>query len=187
MSEFQTYFTLGYQHILDWQGYDHMVFILALIAPIALKEWKKILILITAFTLGHSVALALSTLNIVSINPFWIELFIPITILITAIVNVTIHQQLKNINYVIVVMFGLVHGTGFSGYLKSLLGLEQSLFVPLLSFNLGLEFGQILFTLFLMFIVIISNKFLPIKHRTVNLAFSGLAGLVSIFLILERI
>lgn len=187
MNEFQTYFTLGYQHILDWQGYDHMVFLLALIAPLAINEWKKIFILITAFTIGHSISLALSTFNLVAVNSDFIELLIPITILITVVINISLYTFLNKINYLITVFFGLIHGIGFSGYLKSLLGFESNLVLPLLSFNLGLEFGQILFTSLLLIIVSILNNYLSIKHRTTNLVFSGIAGVVSVFLILQRI
>ena len=187
MSEFQTYFTLGYQHILDWQGYDHMIFLLALIAPLYLKEWRSILILITAFTIGHSISLLITTLNLISVNPDLIELLIPITILITSILNITIHKSIRKVNYSITLIFGFIHGMGFSGYLKSLLGAEQNLVTPLLSFNLGLEFGQIIFTVATVLIVSLLNIFLSVKHRTTNLVLSGIALAVSIFLILERI
>ena len=187
MSEFQTYFTLGYQHILDWQGYDHMIFLLALLAPIAIIEWKKVLILITAFTLGHSIALALSTLNIVSISSELIELLIPITILLTAISNITINKYLGNLHYGITIFFGLIHGMGFSGYLKMLLGKEENLFAPLFSFNLGLEAGQILFTSIIVLVVLISNKLFAVKIRTSNFILSGISIIVSFFLIIERI
>lgn len=187
MSEFQTYFTLGYQHILDWNGYDHMVFLLALLAPIAIKDWKKIIILITAFTIGHSISLLGSTLNLLQFNPDLIELLIPITILITAILNIYAHHYLGKIHYLITVMFGLIHGLGFSGYLKMLLGKEENLFTPLLSFNLGLEFGQLLFTSLIIVIVTISNTLFATNRRTTNLVLSGISILVSLLLIYERI
>lgn len=186
MSEFQTYFTLGYQHILDWQGYDHMIFLLALVAPFSIMEGKKILLLITAFTIGHSVSLVLSTFNLVNIDSDLIELLIPVTILVTALINITVHEKLKNTHFFIVVFFGLIHGVGFSGYLKSLLGFEENIVVPLLSFNVGLEIGQIIFSALLMFILVIMSKALAFKLRTSNLLLSGTAGLVSIFLIIER-
>ena len=187
MTQFQSYFTLGYQHILDWQGYDHMIFLLALLAPINIQNWKKLLLLVSAFTIGHSISLALSTLNVVAANSDLIELLIPITILISVLLNFTIEKRLGLISFVITIVFGLVHGMGFSGYLKSLLGLEEKVFAPLLSFNLGLEFGQILFSLLIVLIVSISIKYLSVKQRTINLLLSGIAGAVSIFLILERI
>lgn len=187
MSLFETYFILGLQHILDWKGYDHMVFLLALLAPISVKHWKKILLLITAFTIGHSISLALSTMQLISADAAFIELLIPITILITAISNVVIYQHLGKIHYGITILFGLIHGMGFSGYLRSLLGREEDIFTPLLSFNLGLELGQIIFTIAIISIVAISNNYLSVKQRTLNLVLSGVAGAISIFLIIERI
>lgn len=187
MSEFQLYFTLGYQHILDWQGYDHMVFLLALLAPLTLKEWKKILILITAFTIGHSFSLALATLHIVFVDADFIELLIPISILITAILNITIQKYLGFLHYIITVFFGLIHGMGFSGYLQSLLGSEENLFTPLLSFNLGLELGQIVFTALLLIFIVFLSKYLLVKSKSINLVLSIFSILISVYLIVERI
>lgn len=164
-----------------------MVFLLALLAPLAIKEWKKILILITAFTIGHSIALALSTLNLVSVNSDLIELLIPISILLTAISNISINKYLGKLHYGIAVLFGLIHGMGFSGYLKMLLGSEENIFTPLLSFNIGLEAGQILFTTIIVLVVSISNKLFATTLRTSNLVLSGISIVVSLFLILERI
>ena len=187
MSEFEVYFIFGFQHILDWLGYDHMIFLLALLAPISLKEWKKILFLITAFTVGHSISLALSVLNIVSVNSYVIELLIPISILLTAISNITINKYLGKLHYIITILFGLIHGMGFSGELKSILGKEQSIITPLLSFNIGLEAGQILFTGGVLLLVSILYKYLSVNRRTINLAFSGIALAISLFLIVDRI
>lgn len=187
MNEFQTYFTLGYQHILDWNGYDHMIFLIALIAPISLKEWKKAVFLVTCFTIGHSISLALSTLDLVVVDSGFIELLIPITILITALSSVFIKKPIFKVHYNTTVLFGVIHGLGFSGYLKSLLGNEENLIAPLLSFNLGLEFGQIIFTGILLIIVLISRKYLSVQDRTINLLLSGLSIIISLFLIFERI
>jgi len=187
MSEFCIYFTLGFHHILDWQGYDHMLFLLVLLAPIPIKEWKKIVFLITAFTLGHSISLVLSTLNLVSIDSNFIELLIPITILITAISNITIDTYLGKLHYIIASIFGLIHGLGFSGYLKNLLGSEKNLFTPIFSFNLGLEVGQLFFTVGIVFIIAILNKRFGLNNRTINLLLSGVSILVSLLLISERI
>ena len=83
MQDFPLYFELGWQHILDWQGYDHILFITALCGVYLLYDWKKVLILVTAFTVGHSITLALSVFNLISIQTSWIEFFIPITIAFT--------------------------------------------------------------------------------------------------------
>lgn len=187
MSLFETYFILGLQHILDWQGYDHMVFLLALLAPMSAKHWTKIVALITAFTIGHTVSLALSTMQLVSADEGFIELLIPVTILITSVSNILVNQYSGTFHYGITVLFGLIHGIGFSGYLRSLLGREEDIFIPLLSFNLGLELGQIIFTIAIIGIVAISNNYLSVKQRTLNLVLSGVAGAISVFLIVERI
>ncbi|AFL83479.1 HupE / UreJ protein [Belliella baltica DSM 15883] len=147
MSQFQLYFELGYKHILDLKGFDHILFVIALCAIYLARDWKKILILVTAFTIGHSITLALATLNIVKVNSSLIEFLIPVTIAITALANVFKPRPSNSrgiqINYIFAIFFGLIHGLGFSNYLRSLLGREASIFQPLLAFNIGLEVGQL--------------------------------------------
>ncbi len=147
MNLFQLYLKLGFQHILDFQGFDHILFVLALCAVYVARDWKKILILITAFTIGHSLTLALATFDVVQIRSDVIEFLIPVTIALTALATLfkpkpTIGKGTQ-LNYLFAVFFGLVHGLGFSNYLKELLGKESSIWQPLLAFNLGLEVGQI--------------------------------------------
>ena len=131
MSQFGLYFQLGKEHILDYaNGYDHILFVLALCAVYLLRDWKKILILITAFTIGHSLTLALSVFEVVKINAKLIEFLIPVTIFITALSNIikrgpTYSETLVQLNYAYALFFGLIHGLGFSGYLKALLGKEK--------------------------------------------------------------
>lgn len=147
MNSFELYFKLGFEHILDIQGFDHILFILALCAVYVARDWKKILILITAFTIGHSLTLALAIFDVVQIRSDVIEFLIPVTIALTALV--TLFKPKPNngkgtqLNYILAVFFGLIHGLGFSNYLKELLGKENSIWQPLLAFNLGLEVGQI--------------------------------------------
>lgn len=152
MNNFQLYFGLGKDHILDISnGYDHVLFVMALCAVYVVYDWKKILVLVTAFTIGHSVTLALATLKIITVKSDLIEFLIPLTILVTAILNLfskedQLYSKKKTIhlNYWLALFFGLIHGMGFSNYLRSLLGKEQNIFTPLFSFNLGLEVGQII-------------------------------------------
>lgn len=150
MSEFQLYFGLGKSHILDYaNGYDHIIFVVALCALYLSREWKQILILVTAFTIGHSVTLALSTLRIISVNVELIEFLIPLTIFITAISNLFKNEHALSgrsiqINYLFAGFFGLIHGLGFSSYLRSILGKDENIIAQLLAFNLGLEFGQLI-------------------------------------------
>jgi len=147
MSQFQLYFQLGIQHILDLDGFDHILFVVALCAIYVARDWKKILILVTAFTVGHSLTLALATLNVIKVNSDLIEFLIPVTIGITAFSNILKPKPISGrglqINYLFALFFGLIHGMGFSNYLRSLLGREASIFEPLLAFNLGLEVGQL--------------------------------------------
>lgn len=147
MSSFELYFKLGLQHILDIQGFDHILFVLALCAVYVARDWKKILILVTAFTIGHSLTLALATFNVIRIRSEVIEFLIPVTIAITALVSIFKPKPSNGkgvqLNYLFAVFFGLIHGLGFSNYLKELLGKETSIWQPLLAFNIGLEVGQI--------------------------------------------
>lgn len=149
MTEFQLYFDLGKDHILDYKnGYDHILFVIALCALYLTRDWKQVLILVTAFTIGHSITLALSTLRVVNVNAELIEFLIPLTIFITAVSNLFKNENNlsgKNIqiNYYYAAFFGLIHGLGFSNYLRAILGKDKTIFTQLLSFNLGLEFGQL--------------------------------------------
>src|SRR6187551_1859470 len=128
MSEFQVYFQEGREHILDWKfGYDHILFVIALSALYLLRDWKKVLILVTAFTIGHSVTLALAALDIIPVNEKLVEFLIPTTIFITAASNLfkneeTIGQRNFHINYAYGLLFGLIHGMGFSNYFRTILG-----------------------------------------------------------------
>ena len=166
MSEFELYFVLGKDHILDYaNGYDHILFVVALCAVYVIKDWKQILILVTAFTVGHSVTLALATLNIIKVSVSWIEFLIPLTIFTTAVSNLFRKEQMFattaiQTNYILALFFGLIHGMGFSNYLKALLGKDQGIVLQLFAFNIGLEVGQI----------IIVGIFLVVSFIAVNLA-----------------
>ena len=147
MTSFELYFKLGLQHILDLQGFDHILFILSLCAVYVARDWTKILLLVTAFTLGHSLTLALATFQLVQIRPDVIEFLIPVTIACTALLTLIKPKPNSGkgiqLNYLLALLFGLIHGLGFSNYLRSLLGQEASIWQPLLAFNVGLEVGQI--------------------------------------------
>ncbi|MEN8120236.1 MAG: HupE/UreJ family protein [Bacteroidota bacterium] len=192
MSLFNIYLQLGFDHIIDYQAFDHILFIITLTAVYLLVDWKKVLILVTAFTIGHTATLALSTLNVLSIDSELVEFLIPLTIFISAIGNIfekrtDFSSKLHNFKYLTALIFGLIHGLGFSNYLKSLLGMEQSLVKPLFAFNLGLEIGQVIIVLIILIASSIAVGILNIKKREWTLVLSG-AGLgVSIVLMLERL
>jgi hypothetical protein len=153
LSEFTTYFRLGLGHIADLRGYDHILFLVALTAGYAAREWKRLLWLVTAFTLGHSLTLALATLDIVRVNGGLVELLIAVTIVVAGIYGiargwrsaraVASKDGRQGLLYAMAGGFGLIHGLGFSTFLRSLLGDEDSIVWPLFSFNLGLEVGQL--------------------------------------------
>ncbi|EMR02611.1 HupE/UreJ family protein [Cesiribacter andamanensis] len=190
MSTFRLYFQLGIEHILDLQGFDHILFIIALCALYTLRDWRKVLLLVTAFTLGHSITLALATLNIVRVNSDLIEFLIPVTILITAGTTVFRRQQGFSTgrgytNYIYATVFGLIHGLGFSNYLRSLLG-SGNLLKPLLAFNLGIEVGQILivggFLLIAGLLVVVAG----VNRREWSLGVSATIAGMAIMLILQN-
>jgi hypothetical protein len=191
MSLFKLYFTLGLQHIADLKGYDHILFILTLCVVYSLKEWKRVLILITAFTVGHSLTLVLATLNLIRVDGDLIEFLIPLTIFLTALANVIIRKQrvtslLHTLKYSAALFFGLIHGLGFSNYLRSLLGSERGLVLPLFSFNVGIEAGQIMVVAAIMLLSKIVVDLLKFPRREWHLLLSG-AGLgVSLVLMIER-
>jgi hypothetical protein len=191
MSVFQLYFRLGIEHILDLNGYDHILFIITLCAVYLASEWKKVLIIVTAFTLGHSLTLALATLEMVSVSSSLIEFLIPLTIFLTALFNIVTTGRssgklLHTVKYVAALFFGLIHGLGFSNYLRSLLGSESRIFTPLLGFNLGVEVGQVALVLVIFLFTWVTVSLLHAKKREWDLVLSG-AGLgVSLIMIIER-
>jgi hypothetical protein len=148
-SEFTTYLRLGLSHIADLRGYDHILFIVALTAGYALRDWHRLLWLVTAFTLGHSVTLALATLQLVRVPAALIEVLIAATIVVAGVFGVAssrdgaMAMRRQHILYAMAGGFGLIHGLGFSSFLRTVLGSEESIVVPLLAFNVGLEVGQL--------------------------------------------
>ncbi len=177
MNDFGLYFEIGYKHIADLRGIDHILFVMALCLRYQFKDWRKILVLITAFTIGHSITLALSVFNLVQYSVKWIEFLIPVTIVITAISNLFVKKfAFKSkfpIIYFFALFFGLVHGLGFSSYLKSLLGSNHNVVAQLLAFNLGLEAGQLLIVGFVLLISFIFVSILNCSRREYLLYISG--------------
>jgi len=190
MSTFEAYLKIGFQHIADVTAYDHILFIIALCAIYKVNQWRHILILVTAFTIGHSVTLALSTLNFILVPSAIIEFLIPVTILLTAIFNIVrregeISPLNMRINYGLALFFGLIHGMGFSNYLKELLGKEESIIQPLLAFNIGLELGQLMIVAIILIFSMIFLNGLSVKHREWNLFVSGAAAGIAFILMTE--
>lgn len=160
---FGSYLGIGFEHILDINAYDHVLFIVALCVVYPIKEWKKVLILITAFTIGHSISLALSVLDIVTIKASFIELLIPITIILTALANMFSSKVHHKSSYLIALIFGGIHGFGFSNYLKAIMGSEDSIVVPLLAFNVGVEISQIIVVIITLAVSYVITGILKLK------------------------
>lgn len=192
MTEFELYFGLGKDHILDANGYDHILFVIALCILYSISEWKRVLILVTAFTLGHSVTLALATLEIISIKAELIEFLIPITIFITAVSNIfkstdSSSSRSLQLNYAYAAFFGLIHGMGFSNYLKSILGRDESIFTQLLAFNLGLELGQIIIVALFLVIGFILVDLFAVNRRDWKLVISSAVAGIALILVKDKI
>ncbi len=183
MEQFKLYLKLGIQHIIDIYAVDHILFLLALSVIFLLKDWKKVLILVTAFTIGHSITLALAVTDVFRYNQNLIEYLIPTTIFVTAISNLirkkdnfSIHRNL-NRNYFFALIFGLIHGLGFANYLKGILGKESSIIQPLIAFNLGIEIGQVIIVgIFLIISTIFIGTFNFSRRDWVLVISSGIAG-----------
>lgn len=167
MGQFELYFRLGINHILDLAGYDHILFIVVLCSLYSISDQKRIIILVSAFTIGHSLTLAMATYNLLNINSGLVEFLIPVTIAITSAGNIIQPKASKGLqlNYFFAVFFGLIHGLGFSNYLKALLGKEVSLLNPLFAFNVGIEAGQLLIVSFFLLFSLIPLKILKVNQK----------------------
>ncbi len=192
MGENFLWFQTGFEHITDLAGYDHMLFLLILCSVYSFRNWDW-LILITAFTIGHCITLALSVLNIIRLPSSLIEFLIPLTILISAIFRWI--QVEKNENksyqkdqkvYAVTLLFGLIHGLGFSNMLRSLLGSQADILQPLLFFNLGLEVGQIVIVLFSLVTITSLNEYAHIPRFYLVRGIAIPVGFVSLWLMFER-
>jgi hypothetical protein len=191
MSLFELYFWVGIEHITDIVGYDHILFLITLCAGYTIASYKRILVLITAFTIGHSITLALSLLKVIIIPSGLIEFLIPLTIFITAVSNIFQKSEIcspifQKVKYFVALFFGLIHGLGFSNYLRSLLGSEDSILMPLFSFNLGLEAGQIIIVLLTVILSYLFHKIFKVQYREWNLVLSGAGIGISVILMIER-
>ena len=204
------YIELGFDHILDPQGYDHILFVVALCAIYLIQDWKKILVLVTAFTIGHSLTLALSSLKIVNISASLVEKLIPVTIILTCIYNIWKAQSLPDIprsvndqnylnqylpannteqkkesvmaNYGLALGFGLIHGLGFSNFFKAMLGRDESIVMPLLSFNIGVELGQVIIVLVTLLLSYVLVNLIGILRKYYTVVLSTLIAAWAVWL-----
>ncbi|GAB3757411.1 HupE/UreJ family protein [Spirosoma pomorum] len=198
MNDFLIYLRLGFDHITDPGGYDHILFVIALCAVYTIQQWRQVLILVTAFTIGHSITLALATLRLIQYKTEVIELLIPITILFTALINFGYQETRSGIRsvsappkrdlgrYGLALAFGLIHGMGFSNYLRSLLGREANIVQPLLAFNIGLELGQLLIVSIILTLAYLVLSFFSVNRLRWTLAVSGIVAGMAISLIIAN-
>lgn len=191
MSEFWLYFNIGLEHVLDINGYDHVLFLIALSVPYAFKDWKKVLILVSLFTVGHTLALILSVYEIVIIKASLVEFLIPVTILITALFHLFTagkSGKKESITFVafVTLFFGIIHGLGFSNYFKAILpGEKVDKLVPLLEFALGIEAAQIIVVLIVLLLSYIVQTFFRFSKRDWTLVMSAFVIGVVLPMIIE--
>ena len=189
MSDVAFYFETGWHHIISWNALDHILFIIALAAIYLIQDWKKVLILITAFTIGHLLTLALSINDVIRFNEKWVEFLIPCTILATALFNLFIkayQPKSLRINYFLALFFGLIHGMGFANAIRFMMASNESIGWPLLGFNAGLEAGQIaVVTIILLLGYLLVNK-LKIPRKWLVWGLSGIAIIISVNMLIER-
>lgn len=179
MSAFWIYFEIGVRHVLDLFAYDHVLFLIALTVPYSFKDWKRLLLLVSLFTVGHTMALLLSVFGVIIIKGNLVEFVIPITILIVAFFNLfTARKSSKNESISVVILitlfFGIIHGLGFASYFKSLLGgSSQSKLLPLSEFALGIEAAQIIVVFVVLILSYIVQTFFRFSKRDWTLVMSS--------------
>lgn len=190
MSEFNIYFKYGYEHILDYaNGYDHILFVVALCAIYLLRDWRRVLILVTAFTIGHSITLALATFKVIQVNSSLVEFLVPLTIFITALSNLfkseeKLYDHNINLNYGYALFFGLIHGMAFA----NALGFGSNRVVTrLLAFNLGLELGQIIIVILFLMASFIFVEIFNAKRRDWKMVLSSMIAGMALLLMKDRV
>lgn len=190
LQDFLFYFKLGWSHIVSLDALDHQLFIIALVAVYTAKNLKQVLILVTAFTIGHSLTLLLSVLDVIRFSSKWVEFFIPCTIFITALFNLfkkDFSLKSVNTNYYIALLFGLVHGMGFANSVRMMLAKDQNIGWGLFGFNLGLEVGQVFFVIIILSATWLSLSFFKVKRRDWVVFLSAAVFSLALQMALERI
>lgn len=190
MQDFLFYLKLGWEHIISLDALDHQLFVLVLVVVFSGKDWKKILWLVTAFTIGHSITLAMSVLDLLRVPGNWVEFLIPVTIFITATDNILMRNHPKSLmqmNYYLALFFGLIHGMGFANTVRVMMSEEQNIFMPLLGFNVGLEVGQIIVVAIILIVQFILVDLFKVNRKDWVLFISSGVFALSLQMALERI
>jgi HupE / UreJ protein len=189
MQDFGFYFGLGWEHIISKDALDHQLFIAALAAIYLARDWKQVLILVTAFTIGHSLTLALSVFDVIRFNSKWVEFLIPLTIVITALSNLfqkKFTTRSVRINYVLALLFGLIHGMGFANSIRFIMADDQNIGWSLFGFNVGLEVGQIAVVILLLLLAHLVVTILKVNRRDWVFFLSAGVFALSLKMVLER-
>lgn len=191
MDQFWFYLKLGLTHVLDLKAYDHILFLIVLTVPYVFKDWKRVLWLVTVFTIGHTLSLFLSVYNVVSINSYVVEFLIPITILIAAIFNVFTagkggNSEKLSLLFFVTLFFGIIHGLGFSTYFRQMISSSEGKLLPLLEFAFGIEIAQVIIVFLVLIISFIVQMFFRFNKKDwITIISSIVIGLV--IPMLERI
>jgi len=190
MSDFGFYFKMGWEHIISKDALDHQLFILALACVYTIRDIKKVLILVTAFTIGHSLTLALSVYDIIRFSSKWVEFLIPCTIFLTALNNifrVDTKGGSARVNYYLALCFGLIHGMGFANAIRIMLAKDQAIGWGLFGFNVGLEVGQIFCVAIILTVSILFLYGLKVKRRDWIFFLSSGVFALSVKMALDRL
>ncbi|MCF8243600.1 MAG: HupE/UreJ family protein [Saprospiraceae bacterium] len=207
MSEFLSFLQLGFHHIADPKAFDHLLFVVTLCAVYRWTDWRKLLVLITAFTIGHSLTLLLAGFHILNVPKDLVEFLIPVTIVLTSVHNIWAKKGFLSLtqeglespapsgtfsrsvstNYLLALFFGLIHGMGFANYFTALMGEAGNIVEPLFAFNVGIEVGQMMIVGVFFGFYFLLAQWLKIQHRDWNLYVSGLGAGGALVLILQNI
>ncbi len=190
MNDFKFYFSIGWEHIISKEALDHIFFIMALAAIYLLKDWKQVLILVTAFTVGHTITLILSTKRIIEIDSSLVEFLIPCTIVFTAVSNLFVKSftpKSIQINYFLALFFGLIHGLAFANVLRMIIAEDQSFALSMFSFSVGLESGQILIVFAILLLAELFVRFLKVNRRDWVIFISAAVFALALEMAIERI
>lgn len=191
MNDFILYFKMGLTHVLDFKAYDHILFLIVLAVVYRFAQWKKVVWLITLFTIGHSITLALSAYGVLRVQEKLVEFLIPLTIFITALINILTAKKAsvgkENQNLFFALFFGLIHGLGFSNYFKMMIGKSENKLLPLLEFALGVEAAQIIIVLGILLIGSLIQSILGVKRRDWILIISAIVIGFTIPMLINRI
>ena len=191
MNNLTSFFYSGWEHIVDINAYDHLLFVMTLCAAFKLSQWKQILIIITAFTIGHSGTLILSALDIIPSDSKVIDMLIPFTIMVTAIDNVIQRDEDSKLagtgfKYTVALVFGLVHGLAFASNFKVMM-FDESILEPLFLFNIGIEAGQIFIVFLFMILLWVYTRLFEGEHEKWNIFLSGAGFGIAVTLFLGAI